>query len=404
MSTQNAYEINGVIDTSKTVLTNMNDMCTASGCWLTYDITTGLWSVVINQAGSSVKSFDDSNIIGSISISGTGINEAYNKVSVQFPHKDLKDQTDYIDLVIPEEDRFPNEIDNTLTMSLTAMNDPVQAQYIGAVELKQSRVDRIVNFRTDYSVLGLRAGDLIDITSDMYGYSAKMFRITKITEDDKDDGTIELSITALEYDSNVYNSDGLIREVRDTATGIVPKSANSVTAGIDKIGNTNVVFSFATGGISIAETLASTTDQDFLGALPNSGIDRYATGFSTRLPATGTYSISYQMNWAAYYDYDGSGVAIVPNGIRKLGRINITRNGAFQDCGIQSRTSIAKLDDVLADLTVNGLFQGNAGDIIVFYVDVRSDLGPNHPDVSAVSGANAYSIVYLTASLAITGA
>ena len=233
MAQQNAFEINGLIDTSKSVLTNMNDMCTAAGCWLTYDITSGLWSVVINRTGTSAKSFTNSNIIGSISVSGTGINEAYNKVSIEFPHKDLKDQTDYIDLVIPEVDRFPNELDNTLSMSVDYTNDPVQAQYIAAVELKQSRVDKVISFRTDYSCLGLRAGDLIDVTAEMYGYTNKVFRITKITEDDKEDGTIELSITALEYDANVYDSSGLVRETRSTATGIIPKSANSAITNSD---------------------------------------------------------------------------------------------------------------------------------------------------------------------------
>lgn len=221
------FEINGVIDPGQSVMSNLNTLCTASGCWLTYDVNSGLWSVVINKAGTSIKSFNDSNIIGSINISGTGINEFYNKVTVEFPHVDLRDRTDYVDMVIPIGERFPNEVDNTLNINLDCINNPIQAQYIGAVELKQSRVDKVIEFRTDYSSIGLKAGDLIDVTSEPYGYTNKVFRITKMTEEDQDDGSIQISITALEYDANVYSTDGLIREERNKKTGIIPKAMNT---------------------------------------------------------------------------------------------------------------------------------------------------------------------------------
>ena len=213
---------------------NISTLCTAAGCWMTFDVNSGQWSVVVNEVASSIKSFDDSNIIGGINISGSGINELYNSVSVEFPHADLRDQTDYIDLKIPDEDRFPNELDNRLNISLDCINDPIQAQRIGTIELKQSRVDKIVEFRTDYSSIGLKAGDVIDITSDVYGYTNKLFRITRITEEDSDDGQLILSITGLEYSDNVYDTTGLIREERTKKTGIIPKSQNNALTSLDQ--------------------------------------------------------------------------------------------------------------------------------------------------------------------------
>jgi len=221
------FEINGVIDTNQTVLQNLNTLCTASGCWITFDANSGKWSVIINKPGTSIKSFNDSNIIGNINISGTGISELYNAVSVEFPHKDLRDQTDYVELEIPVENRFPNELDNTLNISMQCINNPIQAQYIGVVELKQSRVDKVIEFRTDYTALGLKAGDLIDITSEMYGFTNKVFRITKMTEEDADDGSIQIQITALEYDEGIYNTSGLEYLERNKKTGIIPKSQNT---------------------------------------------------------------------------------------------------------------------------------------------------------------------------------
>lgn len=231
--------INGFIDTNKPVLENLNNLCTASLSWLTYDISTGKWCVVINKTGTSVASFDDSNIIGSINVSGTGVNELYNSVSIEFPHADLRDQKDYIDLSIPSADRFENEVDNNLNIQTDLINDPVTAQYLASIELKQNRIDKVIEFRTDYSKIGLKAGDLIDVTNSIYNYTNKIFRIIKIEEDDGD--TLSLSITALEYDSNVYSTSGLSRNERTKRTGILIKTMNSaVTASEDSNFSSNM--------------------------------------------------------------------------------------------------------------------------------------------------------------------
>lgn len=229
----NLFTINGVVSTDKSVLQNINTLCTACGAWMTYDIAEGKWAVVINRAGTSVASFNDSNIIGGINVSGTGINELYNTCSVEFPHKDLRDQTDYVDLEIDDItwQYFPNELPKNMDIKIDLINDPIQATYIGTSELKQSRVDKVIQFRTDYSKIGLKAGDLIDVTAEMYGYSAKMFRITKIEEDDGD--VLAISITALEYNEDIYNTEGLTRKLREKKTGIVPKAANTALTNLD---------------------------------------------------------------------------------------------------------------------------------------------------------------------------
>jgi hypothetical protein len=225
------FEINGVISTDKSVMQNINTLCTSAGAWMTYDIAEGKWSVVINRAGASISSFNDSNIIGGINISGTGVNELYNSATIEYPHKDLRDQTDYIDLEIPAGDRFPYELDNRLNIKLDCINNPVTAQYLASVELKQSRIDKVIQFRTDYSKIGLKAGDIIDVTNSVYGYTAKKFRITKVEEEDTEG--LAISITALEYDENVYSTDGLIRKIREKKTGIVPKDNNQSLTSID---------------------------------------------------------------------------------------------------------------------------------------------------------------------------
>jgi hypothetical protein len=218
-------KINGVISTDKTVLQNLNDLCTAASAFLTYDISQGKWAVIINSTGSSVKSYNDSNIIGNINVIETGVAELYNSCSLEFPHKSLKDQTEFVEVTVDSGSRFPNEIDNTLQIQSNLINDPVQAQYIASVELKQSRLNKIINFTTDYTSLGIKAGDLIDVTSTMYGYTSKVFRVTKLEEVDED--VIAVNITALEYSADVYSTSGLTFVEKSKKTGIMLKQKNA---------------------------------------------------------------------------------------------------------------------------------------------------------------------------------
>lgn len=226
MSTIQQFTINGVIDTNQSILSNLEKIASAAGAWLTYDINQGKWAVVINTTGSSTVSFDDSNIIGGINISSTGLTEVYNSVEVEFPHKDIKDRKDYITLTVAEEDRYPNEPDNKLTIKFDIVNEPIQAELLASRELKQSRIDKVIEFRADYSYMGLKAGELIDVTNEQYGFTNKVFRIIKVNEEDGENGEFQISITALEYDADVYDSTGLIRTEKSIVNGITAKNNN----------------------------------------------------------------------------------------------------------------------------------------------------------------------------------
>jgi hypothetical protein len=217
------YRINGVLSTDATVMQNMETLSRAAQSWFTYDVTQGKWAVIINTTGNSIASFDDSNITGPVSISGTGLSDLYNRVRVEFPHVDLDDQVDFVEIAIPPEDRNSNEPDNTLNISFDVINDPVMAEMLGLIELKQSRVDRVIKFTTDYSYIGLKAGDLIDVTNTVLGFTNKVFRIISLEE--ADDEAISISITATEYDANVYDVSDLFRFERSNENGIVTKGA-----------------------------------------------------------------------------------------------------------------------------------------------------------------------------------
>jgi hypothetical protein len=392
MATIPAFKINGLLDTSKTVLSNLNALAKASGCWLTYDSTTGQWAVIINRPGDSTKSFNDSNIIGAISVTGTGVDQLYNAVSVQYPNADLMSTTDSANFELTSNYRFPNELDKRLTLQYDLISNPIQAQYLGIIELKQNRVDKIIQFRTDYTSLGIKAGDLMDITNSVYGYTNKVFRVTKVAEEDADDGSIQLSITGLEYDATVYDTSGLVYSARTTSTGVVPKSMNTALNAFDKASLTNVVFSFNAGGFAAEGVSHTTTDQDFFLSNPNAMVF-YGLGYSTKLPYTGRYLLTYNVNWGSAFNISGGSFGL-PATIRKNTAIAITKNGTGSTL---AASSIAKGIDPNADTILDGYFTGTAGDTVVFGIGIASDLTQTSP--GTFTGANTTSSTIATSGL-----
>ena len=196
--------INGLIDTGTEVLTNMQAMAEAGSSWLTYDIHTGRWETVINKAETSIASFTDSNIIGKIDISGTSLTQLNNVADVKYQNTDILDKTDFVKISIPNGDLYANEPMTAVQINLPFTNKQVVAAKIGLQQLKQSRVDKIIKFQADYSYILLGAGDVIDVTSSVYGFTSKLFRIITVTQSEGANGQILLDFTCLEYDSAVY--------------------------------------------------------------------------------------------------------------------------------------------------------------------------------------------------------
>jgi len=281
------YSINGVIDTSNQVKTNIDTILQNGGAWMSYNVDTGLWSPIIKKAVSagipteastlftasrtgttltvtafpsgrieagqelytstgtyvgtisaqlaptagetagqigryttsssgvistttfytlpaSTLEFSDDNIISGITLSSTRLEDLYNEVEVEFYNKYNKDQKAYFRSYLDQEDRNPNEPDNQLRMSLDLCNNSVQADIIGQMELRQSRDDLVIEFTSTHYGIQAQGGDVIAVTSELYGWYPKYFRVMRVKEIEGDDGSLLANIQALEYNPDTY--------------------------------------------------------------------------------------------------------------------------------------------------------------------------------------------------------
>ena len=222
------FTINGKIDTSASVFDNLSNVAANAQSFITWDASKGKWRVIINREGeTAVMSFNDDNIIGAINVSGSGISELYNAVKAGFANKELNGDTDEAYFEVIQSERFANETDNTLNLDFDLLNDVIQVKRLAQIELNQSRIDKIIEFVTDFRAITLQAGDVIDVTNSVYDFVNKKFRILAVEEVEDDQGGILVSITALEYDDLVYSEENLTDPQRDKRISIVPAKTNT---------------------------------------------------------------------------------------------------------------------------------------------------------------------------------
>jgi hypothetical protein len=203
--TQPRYRINGIVDTGQSCLENINAIMVACDSWNQYNAALGQWSVVINKAESTALAFNDSNIIGEIRVSAYDITSSVNQIEAEFPSKQNRDQSDFVYYETPAGLLYPNEPVNKSSIQLSMVNDSVQAQYLASRILEQAREDLIVNISTAYTGIQVDAGDVISITNSSYGWTAKLFRVMKVSEIGLPDGNLGATFELNEYNAQVYD-------------------------------------------------------------------------------------------------------------------------------------------------------------------------------------------------------
>jgi hypothetical protein len=223
-ATKNRFQFNGTVDTTRTIMANLQDMASCSDSLIRYNEITGKWGVIVQKPTYTVAmDLNDSNIVSAISITPLDLSSSYNVIEVKFPDDTNQDAFNAVtfDLAQIEPDLlFPNEPVNKQSVALPFTNNDITAQLIAIRMLKSAREDLQLQFSIGFTGLQLEAGDIVTVTNANYGWNLKPFRIVKLTQSFKDDGQILVNLTVTEFNSQVYD-DGSI-------TSFVPSDNTSI--------------------------------------------------------------------------------------------------------------------------------------------------------------------------------
>lgn len=278
------YRIDGGLSTFSTVAENINQLCLATGSFFAYNNKLGKFQLIVNRAATSGELanafvFNDYNITSSIQISSTDLFSLYNQVEVEFPSQIQNDQTDTITLDIDPALRNPQEPDNEISYRLDLVNHRARAGNLGLIELRQSRLNTVLQFTADYSAMQVNVGEVVKVTQPLYGWTDKLFRVMRTTEVEDSEGMLSVDVLLLEYDASVYTHVNLQQSTPKNASGIdswwvVNGNASPV------FGNVVVVDNPASGNANVI----SGGNGSVIGNFPVDSIDSTVGGINESLP------------------------------------------------------------------------------------------------------------------------
>ena len=223
-ATQARFKFNGIVDTSRTIMDNLQDMSSCCDCLIKYNEITAKWGVIVNQPTYTVAmDINDSNMVSSIAITPVDLAGSYNVVEAKFVENTNQDAFStatldlaYLDPIL----LLPNEPVNKVTINLPLVNNNVQAQLIANRILKAAREDLQVQVSTNFVGIQLEAGDIVTVTNANYGWSAKPFRINKVVDQFNEDGSIVCQLTLMEFNSAIYDDVSITQFTPAPNTGI----------------------------------------------------------------------------------------------------------------------------------------------------------------------------------------
>ena len=228
-SGQARFRFDGTVDTTQSVLSNLQLMASCCDCLIKYNEITGLWGVIVQTPTVvPVMDLNNSNLVSGITITPTDISASYNIAEVKFPDGTAKDSfnTASFDLsVLYPALLYPNEPVNKQTISLPLVNNSVRAQYLANRFLKAAREDLNIQVDINYTGLQLEAGDIVTVTVANYGWVAKQFRISKVIEKFTEDGAVMATLALMEFNASVYNDVSITQFTPAPNTGIGSPSA-----------------------------------------------------------------------------------------------------------------------------------------------------------------------------------
>ena len=204
--TEKRYEINGVIDLSRTPRDILSDMMTA--CAGTLFWGQGAWHLKVGEYTSSVKTFTLDDLRSEINLdTRASARDNFNIVRGMFNDA----SQDYLLLDYPERrsTTFIAEdagLENALDFPLPLTTSHRAAQRLAKMTLFKSREQMVVSADFSLEALEVECGDTIALTVARYGWSAKEFEVISWKlYNGQDAGDLKVHLVLKEVSSAVYN-------------------------------------------------------------------------------------------------------------------------------------------------------------------------------------------------------
>jgi hypothetical protein len=179
----NLFDCNAVIDTQQKIIDNVRFLLRGMRGFLPY--TQGKYKLILEESGSASLNLNKDNIIGGIKLSSEKKNEKYNRININYINPEKNYEVDTI--IYPETDAEHQTLKTEdggflqeFQLDLQMITNPYQALEFGKVVLQRSRNQLGLTLTANYSAMDLAIGDIVSVTDDILGMSAKPFRVVSM--------------------------------------------------------------------------------------------------------------------------------------------------------------------------------------------------------------------------------
>ena len=214
-STIDLISCNAVIDTSNKIIDNVKNLLKGMRGLITYQ--QGKFRLVVETTGSSVLTLDKDNVLKGISVQSEKKNTKFNRVQANFINPDKNYQSDVI-VYDTDHSTYLAEDGNFLqegAIELPTITSPYQAKEMAKIVLLRSRNSLQVSLIANYEAMNLAVGDIVALTEDITGFSAKNFRVVGLAINS--DYTVSLSLTEHQDSWYTYTTQTQVATIPDTS-------------------------------------------------------------------------------------------------------------------------------------------------------------------------------------------
>ena len=232
----------------------------------------GQYVLSMEVAASSVMSFDDSNVIGGVTISYADRSKRLNQVTVKFPNALKGHKEDAVSWPKPTSAMYTTLLAEdsgeklTTEAKLSGVTSYSQAEDLAEFMVRDSRNQQVISFKTQPLALQLEPNDIIEVTTDSLDYTDRKYRVRSV----KLSTDLTVEVVAQEYDPTVYPwYDGEPEPAPEYVGNSIFNEPNAVQGFFAFSSNLakadgSILTSINTGWVNI-ETGTSTVDQIYVG-------------------------------------------------------------------------------------------------------------------------------------------
>ena len=266
------HQTNFILDTGKSTFANMNALLSHFNGILSYengkytlDVETQADAPTIslnaNQENINPYYIENSDIIGRINLKDNSSKRAKNTIKASIADPQLNFGSRSITFFNSDFLKADRNVVKNGQFPYTGITNYYNGRIGAEKELYQSRFSKEISFTIGPRGLLLKAGQVIALTYDPFGWSSKLFRVENLSFQ----ANCNVSVKATEYDDSIYKItkqqfNNVASQISGAYTLPVPPAPTSLTATTDKNGSIILSWNNGAGNINAFDERTDSTE------------------------------------------------------------------------------------------------------------------------------------------------